>query len=64
VSEAWRIEPEPTEEELAALMAAITASLQAVIEPGPEPLPPSRWLRTARREAINAAADLDRGWSE
>jgi hypothetical protein len=62
VSETWRIEPEPTEEELTALMTAITAMLQSLPAPEPESEPPSRWLRTARREAINSHADMDRGW--
>lgn len=63
MSEVWRIEPEPTEEELAALMTAIMALLQATAEPAPEPRPPSRWLRAARREAINLRDDFRGGWS-
>lgn len=62
------IEPEPTAEELAAIVGAVTAlrsSTFPVSGAGPAPQPdaagPSRWAMAGRREAMRGlAADEDR----
>jgi hypothetical protein len=57
VSEAWRIDPEPTEEELAALTAVIFSVASARIEAEPEIVPISMWRREARRESIDSGVE-------
>jgi hypothetical protein len=49
---AWVDEPEPTEEEVAAIVAAVTVLDVAGIARPAEQAPPSRWARVARREAV------------
>jgi hypothetical protein len=57
VSERWQIEPEPSEEELAALTAALVVATTVHIEPEPAAPLVSAWRRAARREAVHATDD-------
>jgi hypothetical protein len=57
VSERWQIEPEPSEEELAALTAALVVVTSIQIESEPDVPPISAWRQAARREAANAEGD-------
>jgi hypothetical protein len=52
------IKPEPSPEELAAIVAAVTSAL-AAMEPssGPELRPATRWAKQGRRDAMGGRDD-------
>jgi Acyl-CoA carboxylase epsilon subunit len=55
------IHPEPTPEELAAIVSAVTSALrQAATAPEPEMRPTSRWARQGRLDAMRALDRADR----
>jgi hypothetical protein len=58
VSERWQIEPEPSEEELAALTTVLVAVTSVQIEAESVAPPVSAWRQAARREAVNAGGDV------
>ncbi len=49
-----RIHPEPMANELAAIVAAVSAALASVEVDEPSSPPPSRWGRAGRAEALRA----------
>jgi len=64
VSEVWRIEPEPTEEELAALTVVIASLSSAHNGTEPETAPVSTWRNAARRESIGLDMEPGGRWRD
>ena len=55
------IRPEPTPEELVAIVAAVTSALeQTAVAPEPEVRPVSRWARQGRLDAMRGLDRDDR----
>jgi hypothetical protein len=52
------INPEPTDEELAAIIAALEY-ITSTETPVPSAPPPSRWARVARREVMRGSLERD-----
>ena len=64
MSEVWRIEPEPTEEELAALTVVIASLSSAHNGTEPETAPVSTWRNAARRESIGLDMEPGGRWRD